>query len=476
MLFSSVTFLFYFMPLFFLAYYALPGRNTTLLVGSVLFYSWGEPIYIFLLLFYICVNFAFGRLMQAFPARRKQLLVAGIVLNVVLLLYFKYLGFLMSNLAAAAGLVGLHLQRVAPVALPLGISFFTFQGISYLIDLYRGKATVQRSLATFALYKAMFPQLIAGPIVRYTDVSSRLDERNRELHWDQIARGIGVFLIGLSQKVLIANTVARSADDIFNADPQLLTAGTAWLGTLCYTAQIYFDFAGYSDMAIGMGQMLGFTYPENFNLPYISQSITEFWRRWHMSLSAWFRDYLYIPLGGNRLSPARTYLNLLVVFLMCGAWHGASWTFVAWGAYHGAFLIFERAGGQRLLEGAPRPLRHVYTMLAVMGGWVLFRTHSPAHAGAFFRAMVGGGAASDVDLPVARYLTASVATGLVIGAVGAVTRRPSLGRIFGDPREAFDGRARFLRAGFVALVVAGFLLSTLSLASGTYNPFIYFRF
>jgi alginate O-acetyltransferase complex protein AlgI len=343
----------------------------------------------------------------------------------------------------------------------LGISFFTFQGISYLIDVYRGEVDAQQSFLRFATYKAMFPQLIAGPIVRYRDVAADID--GRRIDPGRFLGGLQMFITGLAQKVLIANTVAVPADRIFNADPATIGAASAWIGIVCYALQILFDFAGYSTMAIGLGHMLGFRYRPNFNRPYAARSVTEFWQRWHMTLSGWFRDYLYIPLGGNRRGPWRTYRNLAIVFLLCGLWHGAAWTFVAWGAWHGAVLIVERMGWQRTLARWPAPLAQAWTLLLVLLGWVLFRAADLPHALQYYQALAGagahGGAARpwQMDLGLAEALAGGA--GLLLALPRQLPRLP---------------RGRVL-AGALAAVL-GFGVCAVSLAGSTYNPFIYYRF
>jgi alginate O-acetyltransferase complex protein AlgI len=349
--------------------------------------------------------------------------------------------------------------------------------MSYLIDIYRGEVLAQRNLLTFATYKAMFPQLIAGPIVRYRQIAGKIEGRRVSLF--RLQYGIVLFIVGMSQKVLIANAVAVPADDLFGTAAGNLTLLAAWLGVVCYTLQIYFDFAGYSNMAIGMGHMMGFGYPPNFNRPYVSQSITEFWRRWHISLSTWFRDYLYVPLGGNRRGRLRTYLNLFLVFLICGFWHGASWTFAIWGLWHGGFLIVERMGLAGILRRCWQPLRHAYVMIVVMLGWVFFRCDTFAHALGYLGAMFGLGGATAAALPIARYASPSVWTVIVAGAVFAVLRPPGVRSL--APRWRPDA-ARYAAGG--ALMQAGvsfaclvlLVLSALTLATGSFNPFIYFRF
>ncbi|MFB9244362.1 MBOAT family protein [Massilia antarctica] len=469
MVFSSAVFLFYFLPGFLLLYYVLPWKNTVLLVGSLLFYAWGEPRFVPLLLLSAFLNYSVGYLIARAGPQRKSLLAVGVALNLAMLAYYKYLGFFAGILQA------LHLRDGAlpAIVLPLGISFFTFQGISYLIDVYRRDIAAQGSFLRFAMYKAMFPQLIAGPIVRYAQIADEVDHRT--LDNARIWKGFRQFVLGLAQKILIANYVGLAADRIFAVDPVELNAITAWMGIACYSIQILFDFAGYSNMAIGIGHMLGFTYPPNFNRPYAALSITDFWRRWHISLSTWFRDYLYIPLGGNRVSALRTYFNLALVFLLCGLWHGAAWTFVIWGAWHGALLVLERLGGATVLARLPAFVAQAWTMLCVMIGWVFFRAPDVPYALRYLGSMFGGHDGQALlhtwrlDLPN----TSQVA--LVAGIVLACWRwRASA------PPQTGGGGARMpallAQGGHLASTAALALLCIGSLAAGTYNPFIYFRF
>jgi alginate O-acetyltransferase complex protein AlgI len=454
MVFSSLTFLFYFLPAFLLLYYALPWPNLVLLLGSLVFYAWGEPRFVPLLLASALLNYGAGRLLRRW--RKRGVLALGIGANLAMLCWFKYAGFL----AQAANSAGTQLT-VPDIVLPLGISFFTFQGISYLVDVYRGEVDAQQSFLRFATYKAMFPQLIAGPIVRYRDVARDIDAR--QVDHQRILQGVQLFAAGLAMKVLLANTLAVPADAFFNADPGSLGAAAAWLGLACYSLQILFDFAGYSAMAIGLGHLLGFTYPPNFNRPYSARSVTEFWQRWHISLSTWFRDYLYIPLGGNRRGPWRTYFNLALVFLLCGLWHGAAWTFVAWGAWHGSLLVAERMAGKRLLDRLPGPLAQAVTLLLVMLGWVLFRAADLAHAAAYYQALLGMSQPGAGALPWPKHVGPLEWTALAAGLGLALPRAlPSL-----------RANAFLVRLGAAA---AGLGLSAASLAGGTYNPFIYYRF
>jgi alginate O-acetyltransferase complex protein AlgI len=478
MVFSSVVFLFYFLPLFLAAFMLSGFSKNVLLLFSLVFYAWGEPIFLPLILIMIALNFWLGRAIERGhgDGRARVWVTVGIVVNLLPLGIFKYGMFLVHALLGIAGPVAARLFGVSPdhlvantIPLPLGISFYTFHALSYLIDVYRKDVRAERSIRDLAVYISMFPQLIAGPIIRYKTIAGELHDPI--INADRFATGIRYFVIGLGQKVLIANTVAASADPIFALPADQLSTPLAWLGVICYTLQIYFDFGGYSNMAIGLGLMIGFTFPINFNYPYIAQSMTEFWRRWHISLSSWFRDYLYVPLGGNRISPWRTYLNLWIVFLLCGLWHGAAWNFVVWGAAHGCFLVLERAGFGRALERIHPLFRHIYVLLAVMATWVLFRADNIGVAMHYFHAMVGFGADSPAVPPLGRFLGVDV---MLAMAAGIVASGPYADRLLTRFSSALC--VGEVRLGQLAGLVALFGLVALSLAGGAYNPFIYFRF
>ena len=475
MVFASAFFLFAFLPLTLAAYWLVPrrARNAVLLVASIAFYAWGEGAMTALVIASVLANWGFGvALTSARTATmRSRWLAIAVAVNLVALALFKYSAFVTSNLDALLQALGHAGIAVLALPLPLGISFYTFHAISYLVDVHKGKARAERRIADFALYILMFPQLIAGPIIRWRDIADQIPSRT--VRAADVAYGVRRFVIGLAKKVLVANTVGSAADRIFALSPADLTTPLAWLGIVCYTLQIYFDFSGYSDMAIGLMRMLGFRILENFNYPYVSRSIREFWRRWHISLSNWFRDYVYIPLGGNRLGRVRSYVNLAIVFLLCGLWHGASWTFVLWGAWHGMFLVLERAGAARVLDRLPRT-SHVYALLVVMTGWVLFRCDTLAHAMSFYAALAGFASGDALRTPVAEYLDPLLAIALACGVVGAMPIGAMLRR--NVPRAGLS------RGGVasisIELVWIG-LLATASaawLAAGTYNPFIYFRF
>ena len=483
MVFSSPIFVFLFLPVVLGLHVIVPmkWRNSLLLVASLAFYAWGETKFIFVLLLSIVFNHVCGRIIDASgkTTRGKLILAVAVCVNLAVLAAFKYGGFLISDVAnPILSLVGIRPLPLWSAHLPIGISFFTFHALSYLIDIYRSAAQAQRSLGTTALYITLFPQLIAGPIIRYKDIAAQFIQRT--VTGDDFYIGVRRFTIGLGKKMLIANSVAITADQIFGLPTNQLTAPIAWLGVVCYTLQIYFDFSGYSDMAIGLARMFGFRFLENFNYPYISQSIQEFWRRWHISLSNWFRDYLYIPLGGSRVSNRRTYANLVIVFFLCGLWHGASWTFVFWGMWHGLFLVLERLGLGALLARLPRPVRHVYTLVVVMVGWVFFRAETFAHAGSILAAMFGFAGQTTGSISVIGYLSPGLIVALLVGAIGSA---PFLWRWTGGQEAAageaaLPGATRRLFSAVVenAAIVAILVLSLVQVAADTYNPFIYFRF
>ncbi len=438
MLFSSNTFLFGFLPAVVVLYYLCPRRcrNVLLLVSSLIFYGWGEPKYVLLMLVSILLNYFCGLAAARQQSRQRStrgVLVLGVVLNLGMLGFFKYGTFFFGS-------------AFPDIPLPIGISFYIFQAMSYLIDVCRREVEVQKNVLTFGTYVTLFPQLIAGPIVRYRDVAEMLESRRENL--PQFSRGVQRFVVGLSKKVLLANTFGAA----WNALQVTTGTAAAWLGLLCYTLQIYFDFSGYSDMAIGLGQLFGFTFLENFNYPYISASITEFWRRWHISLSTWFKEYVYIPLGGNRKGLARQIFNILVVWLLTGLWHGASWNFVLWGGYYAALLILEKCWLLKAGEKLPLLLRRMLTMVLVMLGWALFYFENLGALGAFLGRLF-------TAVP-----SAGIAFYLPVTALGCLCATPALKRV-----KLPDG----LRWGLCVVLL---LLCVASLARQSYNPFIYFRF
>ncbi len=485
MLFSSIIFLCAFLPLTLLLYNLCPRflKNGFLLLASLVFYAWGEPRFALLMVGSVALNYGYGLLIardQRIGKSGKLPLAIAIALNLAILGYFKYVNFFIQNINGMLAQLDAAPLHYAHIVLPLGISFYTFQAISYLVDVYRNPQYVQRNPATLGLYIALFPQLIAGPIVRYHDVMAQL--ASRVVTAEGLALGIERFVLGLAKKLLIANTLGGIADAIFALPEHQWTASTAWLGIVCYSLQIYFDFSGYSDMAIGLGRMFGFQFLENFNYPYIAGSITEFWRRWHISLSSWFRDYLYIPLGGNRVSPGRLYFNLALVFLLCGLWHGASWNFVVWGLFHGGFLILERLVRLPLGLDRWRPLRHGYALLVVMIGWVFFKAETLPQALAYLQAMAGWGAPSTMA-GAWEYLTPTVLLALAAGALGSLPWLPWLKQQIDRLEQQLAGRplgtrlvvgSRGTAAALAQIALLGACLVTLS--ASTYNPFIYFRF
>lgn len=483
MVFSSLFFILLFLPVVLAGYFLLPGlrlRNAWLLGVSLVFYAWGEPEFIFLLLLSTLVNFWVGRRLDLCPEprTRKLLLTLAIAVNLGFLGYFKYAGLAVEQLNHLRGWCGLSPEAVPRIALPIGISFFTFHALSYLMDIYRRKWRAATNPGQTALYIFFFPQLVAGPILRWNAMAPQFERR--QFDPGVFAEGIRRFAGGLGKKVLLANTVAVPADQIFNLPAGQLSTPAAWLGLICYTLQIYFDFSGYSDMAVGLGKMFGFQFIENFDHPYISRSIRDFWRRWHISLSTWFRDYLYIPLGGNRVSPARNQFNLMLVFLLCGLWHGASLTFVAWGLFHGLFLVLERGGWGKWLDQRPRLMQHGYALLVVMGGWVLFRASTFGGAAAYFSALAGWPPAR-AALPVQSFLNQEILWALGLGVVFSLPVRPALAQLAGGlarrlPEPAGRGFLELLAGVEALLALALLAVSAIWLAGGTYNPFIYFRF
>jgi alginate O-acetyltransferase complex protein AlgI len=480
MLFSSPIFLFLFLPLLLAVYYlgARWVRNTLLMLASLLFYAWGEPRLIVIMLASVAMNYVLALLVGALRGRSaaRWVLILAVAANLGVLVYFKYALFLIDSLNGLLGVLALPPLRWHSVVMPIGISFYTFQAMSYVVDVFRGEVRAERNPINVALYIALFPQLIAGPIVRYVDIAAQI--RERQVTVAGFAEGVQRFIIGLGKKMLIANSAAVVADVVFKIPANELGTGMAWLGIVCYTLQIYFDFSGYSDMAIGLGLMFGFRFLENFNYPYIAKSLTEFWRRWHISLSTWFRDYLYIPLGGNRAGPRRTYANLLVVFFLCGLWHGASWNFVVWGLFHGAFLVLERLGLGRLLERIPTVLRHAYLLLVVMVGWVFFRAEHLGHAWAYLAALAGFAGADAWKISVWVYLDRGLWLLLLAGALGSTPWLPMVKKWADSspnrgPSLAGEGLLSLVRLTALAVVL---LASAAVMMAGTHNPFIYFRF
>lgn len=466
MVFSSTIFLCVYLPLVLLGYYICPkkGRNLFLLIASLVFYAWGEPKYVFLMIFSILVNYIFGRLMDKHRENKKRLklmLVLSVVIDIGLLSVFKYTDFIITNVNAIFG-ANFDLLNIA---LPIGISFYTFQAMSYTIDVYRNDVRVQKNLIDFGMYITMFPQLIAGPIVRYADVQDQLAERS--VTTADFSEGVMRFVVGLGKKVLLANQMGAVWSEIYALGGDV-SALMAWTGAIAYTFQIYFDFSGYSDMAIGLGRMFGFKFPENFRYPYQSVSITDFWRRWHITLSTWFKEYLYIPLGGNRRGLARQALNLLIVWSLTGFWHGAGWNFVLWGLYYFVILFIEKLFLLKALDKLPKLFRHVYALLLIVIGWVIFASDDVSVLLPYLGSMFGAnGAVGGMDV----YTLFTKAVLLIICCV-ASTELPK--RLFLSAAGAMNEKAAFTLKS--VLTIALLALSMILLIGDSYNPFLYFRF
>ncbi len=476
MVFSSLMFLFRYLPIVLLLYFIMPrqGRNALLFLVSLVFYAWGEPVYVVLMLFSTVVDYTHGRLVdsslkQGNRRRARYFMIESMVINLALLGFFKYADFFIGNINSIFGaeLPLLHL------ALPIGISFYTFQTMSYTVDIYRGQAKVQKNIISFGAYVALFPQLIAGPIVQYKTVAEELNSREENV--DEFASGAMKFMSGLGKKVLLANNIGLLWDTISAQLPAETTVLAAWLGITAYCFQIYFDFSGYSDMAIGLGRMFGFHFLENFDHPFTSKSITEFWRRWHMSLGSWFREYVYIPLGGNRVSTAKQIRNLAVVWLLTGFWHGASWNFVLWGAYFGVFLIIEKFFLAKHLAKLPVIVSHIYTLLLVWVSFVLFAFDDLSRVGTYLQSMFVPGEAGFVNAETL-YLLKNYAIMLVILVLASTSIPKRLTeRVLAYWKERPAGNGLTL-ACKVVFVVAVFVVSVAYLVDATYNPFLYFRF
>lgn len=466
MVFSSTIFLCVYLPLVLLGYYICPkkGKNLFLLIVSLIFYAWGEPKYVFLMIFSILVNYVFGLLMDKHRENKKRLkllLVISVIIDLGLLSVFKYTDFIITNINSVFG-AGFDLLNIA---LPIGISFYTFQAMSYTIDVYRDAVRVQRNLIDFGMYITMFPQLIAGPIVRYSDVQDQLAERN--VTAADFSEGIMRFVVGLGKKVLLANQMGAVWTQIYALGGDI-SALMAWTGAAAYTFQIYFDFSGYSDMAIGLGRMFGFKFPENFRYPYESVSITDFWRRWHITLSTWFKEYLYIPLGGNRRGLARQALNLLIVWTLTGFWHGAGWNFVMWGLYYFAILFIEKLFLLKALDKLPRLFRHAYALLLIVIGWVIFASDDVSVMLPYLGSMFGAnGALGGMDV----YTLLTRAALMVICCV-ASTELPR--RLFVTAAGKMNEKAAFTVKSVLTLTLLA--LSVVFLIGDSYNPFLYFRF
>jgi alginate O-acetyltransferase complex protein AlgI len=465
MVFTSPTFLFAFLPIALFTYYILPQKykNTHLLFSSLLFYAWGELTFVLVLIISTVLNYIFGRLIHQYN-RIKTLLFIGVTLNLAILIFYKYLHFIL----LAFNIDSTFSQSIH---LPLGISFFTFQAISYLIDIKRGRADVQKNIINLGVYISFFPQLIAGPIVRYNHIAKQL--LTRVHNNDLFVAGVERFSYGLAKKLIIANALGAVADPIFALDSTQLSFSLAWLAIVCYALQIYFDFSGYSDMAIGLGRMFGFRFQENFNYPYIATSLKDFWQRWHISLSAWFRDYLYIPLGGNQKGNLRTYINLFIVFILCGFWHGASWNFLLWGMIHGSFLIIERLGLSRVLSRLPKIISHIYTLLIVLVAWVFFRIEDFSSALDFLAKMFYINHENSYYYDYHYFISNQF---LITFVIAVLLATPLMRRLITYyPLTAFAGSTK-LQIQRLFLITTCLSISIILVSASTYNPFIYFRF
>lgn len=469
MLFSSITFLFLFLPIMLAVYYIAPPqwKNLLLLAGSLIFYAWGEPVYIILMILSILLNYFCGMDIEnksENEAKAKRSLVFAITVNIVLLVFFKYFGFLVESTNTLFGISIPYRE----LALPIGISFYTFQEISYIVDVYRGKVKAQQSLVKYALYVSMFPQLVAGPIVCYGDIEKQLTER--KISGRKLGQGAMLFIIGLSKKAVLANTLGKIFEEISSTSASNLTVLMAWLGCITYAFQIYFDFSGYSDMAIGLGRMFGFEFKKNFDVPYISKSITEFWRRWHISLSSWFREYVYIPLGGNHVTISRNIVNLLIVWMLTGMWHGAAWNFIVWGIYYGVVLVLEKYVWGAIVDRWPSVLQHIYALVLVLVGWVFFFSPSLGAALRYLFAMVGGGAGFAGKEVFFVILTHWLF--YLLAVIGSTTLGSRMLRAILNVSENHTVRTVIALVVFFGMLA----ISVAYLIADTYNPFLYFRF
>lgn len=467
MVFSSLVFLYYFVPIVMLLYFIIPDkyRNFLIFVSGLFFYAWGEPKYFIIMIISTAIDYTAGLMIDKFdksPKKRTAFLLVSVIMNLGLLAVFKYSSFIITNINS---LFGTDITD-PKLPLPIGISFYTFQSMSYTIDLYLRKIKVQKNFISFASYVTLFPQIVAGPIVRYEDVANEIDSRTISI--SKVSEGIGKFLKGLAKKVLLANNIGMIWSQVKAMDFGEISAATAWLGILAFTFQIYFDFSGYSDMAVGLGKMLGFNFPKNFDHPYTSKSISEFWRRWHITLGGWFRSYVYIPLGGNRNGLAKTIRNLVIVWALTGLWHGASWNFILWGLYFGVLITIERFGWGKILEKLPSVVSTLYTFILVVFGWVLFDTNTLGDAWSLFKAMFGGnGVWGDTT---ALYLAV---TNVVIFAV-CIFASTNCFNMLRD--KLYEKRPALIRIGTPVVQTLVLVICTSYLVGSTYNPFLYFRF
>ena len=470
MLFSSITFLFLFLPVTVLIYYLVPQktRNLVLLIASLFFYAWGEPVYVVLMILSILLNFFCGKDIgekRADPVRAKRSLIFAVVMNVLILGFFKYYGLLMETFSVSRP----HEIPYRELALPIGISFYTFQELSYLIDIYRGNAKPQQRLLPFALYISMFPQLIAGPIVRYVDIEAQL--LNRVMSMRKFGQGVMYFIVGFAKKVVLADSIGALYEQITALSIGSFSVLTAWVGCLAFAFQIYFDFSGYSDMAIGLGKMFGFEFRKNFQYPYIAKNIGEFWRRWHISLGTWFREYVYIPLGGNKCPSSRHLLNLLIVWALTGLWHGAQWNFLVWGLYYGVILILERYVWGRALGRLPGFVQHIYTFVLVLIGWVFFFSPSLGAAMDYLGVMFGAGASAWIDRQGFYFLLTHWLLFLLC-VIGSSLRGMNILRLLTGSYES----RRIRQIAACVVYIGMFLVSLAFLVTESFHPFLYFRF
>lgn len=474
MVFSNLVFLFVFLPLILLFYFIVGNKlkNYVLLVASLIFYAWGEPRYVFLMLFSIFLNYILGLVIDKYRSNlslKKLFLTIALVGNIAILGVFKYANFFVDN---TNQLLGLSIE-LEPISLPIGISFFTFQAMSYIIDVYRADVKVQRNLISLSLFISLFPQLVAGPIVRYNTIADQIQKRFVNL--GKFTEGIQRFIVGLAKKVILANSFGEVADAIFSLPPGEMSVATAWIGITAYSLQIYFDFSGYSDMAIGLGKMFGFDFLENFNYPYISKSVSEFWRRWHISLGAWFRDYVYIPLGGNRKGFPRTIVNLLIVWTITGFWHGASWTFMAWGFYFGVLIVLERLGLSKLLAKLYAPIQHLYLIIIVMVGWVFFRADNFSYSFDYLKTMFGINVTAWIDGFAVVYMN-DYWMFFLTGVIFSLPVIPWLKQKLQSMKHYERRVVPVLSFSVPVVLMMLMVFSVLLLVNSTYNPFIYFRF
>lgn len=473
MLFSSLVFIFFFLPTVIIVYYFTNRklRNLILLLFSLFFYAYGEPKYLLVMIISITANYLLGLLVHRYrhnKIKAKWIVAIAVIINLSIIGYFKYTNFLLENI----NLIFNKSLTALEIVMPIGISFFTFQGLSYVIDIYRNNGKIQKNPINVALYISLFPQLIAGPIVRYETVADQLVDRKESVK--DFSYGVERFILGLGKKVLIANTVGSIADKLFSMQIDELSVLLAWIGILAYTAQIYFDFSGYSDMAIGLGRMFGFKFLENFNYPYISRSITEFWRRWHISLSTWFKDYVYIPLGGNRVNTAKFIRNIIIVWLLTGLWHGAAWNFIAWGGYYGLLLIIEKLFLSKYINKLWRPFQHIYTLFFVVLGWLLFRSETIEYAIDYFSVMIGISGQPIINFQALYYLL-EFKFELIIAVIATTPIYPII-------KSKIEGISVNWLKGLITdyikpiLIMGVLIMSVMYLVNSTFNPFIYFRF